>query len=196
MLWLPVNVSSLNLSLFLAFPLHSNVEAGRYCSVVQNWRILPQNGNLLEELSSWIDDEHPVTNLSLANLSLLRSISFPFSLKGRWDVNVDLSCLIGNDVISSVVSPFRVIRKKAMPTRSIPRQQRRIVRQRLISKKSRLIFIGNRSLCKWVNALFDDSLLNFPRGWGINSLLTISLDKGSDLLQSKWNQQGDDSDIA
>ena len=39
--------------------------------------------------------------------------------------------------IGSVVSPFRVILKKAIPRRSIPRQQRRTVRQRLISKKSR-----------------------------------------------------------
>ena len=56
MLWLPVNVSSLNLSLFLAFPLHSNVDTARDCFVVQNWRVLPQNGKLLEELSSWIEE--------------------------------------------------------------------------------------------------------------------------------------------
>ena len=42
MLWLPVNVSSLNLSLFLAFPLHSNVSSGRcWFVVVQNCRIPP-----------------------------------------------------------------------------------------------------------------------------------------------------------
>ena len=37
MLWLPVSVSSSNLSLFLAFPLHSNDESGR-CRflVIQN----------------------------------------------------------------------------------------------------------------------------------------------------------------
>ena len=56
MLWLPVNVSSSNLSLFFAFPLHSNVESGRCWLVVQNWRIPRQNGNLLEELSSWIEE--------------------------------------------------------------------------------------------------------------------------------------------
>ena len=55
-LWLPVNVSSLNLSLFLAFHLHSNVDSGRYCFVVQNWRIPPQNGYLLAELSNWIEE--------------------------------------------------------------------------------------------------------------------------------------------
>jgi hypothetical protein len=36
MLWLPVNVSSLNLSLFLAFPLYSNVDSGRCLFVVQH----------------------------------------------------------------------------------------------------------------------------------------------------------------
>ena len=53
MLWLPVIVSSSNLSLFLAFPLHLNVDSSRcWFVVVQNWRIPPQNGNPLEELSS------------------------------------------------------------------------------------------------------------------------------------------------
>ena len=57
MLWLPVNVSSLNLSLFLAFPLHSNVEAGRcWFVVVQHWRIPSQNGNLLAELASGTEE--------------------------------------------------------------------------------------------------------------------------------------------
>ena len=128
-----------------------------------------------------IDDDHPVTDLSLANLSLFRSICL-FIL---W-------CLCSNaffreesfawplsSFIGSVVSPFRVIRKKDIPRRSIPRQQRRIVRQRLISKnspKSRLIFIGNRylcnccsELCRWVGcwsrrvALRMKSLFSFPR---------------------------------
>ena len=56
MLGLPVNVISLNLSLFLAFSLHSNVDSAPYCFVVQNWRIPPQNGNLVEELSSWVEE--------------------------------------------------------------------------------------------------------------------------------------------
>ena len=38
---------------FLAFPLYSNVDASRnYFVVIQNWRIPPQNGSFLEELSS------------------------------------------------------------------------------------------------------------------------------------------------
>ena len=52
----PVNISSLNLSLFLAFPLYSNVDSGRFWFVVQNRIISPQNGNLLEKLSSWTEE--------------------------------------------------------------------------------------------------------------------------------------------
>ena len=52
MLWLLVNVSSFDLSLFLAFPLHSNVDSACYCLVIKNWRILPQNGNLLLRIES------------------------------------------------------------------------------------------------------------------------------------------------
>ena len=55
MLWLPVNVSWLNLSLFLAFPLHSNVDTARYYFAVRNWRISPKNGNLVEEWTSWTE---------------------------------------------------------------------------------------------------------------------------------------------
>ena len=51
----PINVSSLNLSLFLGFPLYSNVDSDRFWFVAQNWRIPPQNDSLLEELSSWIE---------------------------------------------------------------------------------------------------------------------------------------------
>ena len=51
-----MNVSSLNLSLFLAFPLYSNVDSDRCWFVAQNWIITPQNGHLLQDLSSeWIN---------------------------------------------------------------------------------------------------------------------------------------------
>ena len=56
MVWVSVNISSLNLSLTLAFPLFANVDSDRGWFVVQNWRIPPQNGNLLEELSSWTEE--------------------------------------------------------------------------------------------------------------------------------------------
>ena len=49
----PVDVSSSNSSLFVGSPLYWNVASARFWFVVsQNWRIRPQNGNLLEELSS------------------------------------------------------------------------------------------------------------------------------------------------
>jgi hypothetical protein len=47
-----VNISSVNLSLFLAFPLLANVDSGRCWLVVRNRITPPENGNLLEELSS------------------------------------------------------------------------------------------------------------------------------------------------
>ena len=52
----PVHVCLWNLSLFFGFPLVSNVDHGRCWCVVQNWSIIPQNGNLLEEWSSWIEE--------------------------------------------------------------------------------------------------------------------------------------------
>ena len=53
MVRVPVNSSSLNLSLFLAFPSYSNADSGRcWFTVVQYWRIPPQNDHLLEEWSS------------------------------------------------------------------------------------------------------------------------------------------------
>ena len=56
MLWLPMTVSSLNLSLFLTFPLYSNVDSTRCWLVVQNWRIFLLNGNLLLSIEAlhWI----------------------------------------------------------------------------------------------------------------------------------------------
>ena len=75
MLWLPVNVSSLNLSLFLAFPLHSNVDSGRCWFVVENWRILPRNGNLLLR----IEDLNGIIILSLPNALLEGSVLIIYS---------------------------------------------------------------------------------------------------------------------
>ena len=50
-----VNVSSLNLSIS-RFPRYSDVDSGPCWIVVQNYRIPPQNGNLVEELTSWTEE--------------------------------------------------------------------------------------------------------------------------------------------
>ena len=56
MVRVPVNISLLNLSLLLAFPLYWNVDSGCCWFVVQNRIIPPQNGILLEKLSSWTEE--------------------------------------------------------------------------------------------------------------------------------------------
>ena len=93
MLWLSVNVRSLNLSLFLAFPLHSNVDAARYCFVVQNRRIPPQNGNLLEELSSWTEKSFFPCRMTWFALQW-SSFAETFGYFVCWSVYLCLSCTV------------------------------------------------------------------------------------------------------
>ena len=89
----PVYVSSLNRSLFLGFPLWSNVDSGRCWFVVQNWIIPPPNGNLLEVLSRWIEKSFFPCNMTWF---AYRFFSFTLALGYFvcWSANLCLSSTV------------------------------------------------------------------------------------------------------
>ena len=105
MVRVPVNMSLVNPSLFITFPLLSNVDSGRCRFVVQNRIVYSPNDNLPEELSSYTEKSF--------FLCLMTRFATQF-----WSFAQTLCCFVCSSLcLSSSVALF------SLCLRSLPRER-------------------------------------------------------------------------